>query len=150
LNDLVRILLIFLSFSDFVKGTLGPILKSNPVTKDLKVMALDDNKISLPRWADTIFDDSEAAKYVDGIGVHWYLDALVPATVLTTTHNRHPEKFILATEACAGALVGHGPILGDWYRGEEYAVNIIEVDCTLLGSSLTFWFKLLQKNLLHL
>nr|CDJ96960.1 Glycoside hydrolase domain containing protein [Haemonchus contortus] len=111
---------------DFVKVTLGPMLKSKNTTKDLKVMALDDNRISLPGWADTIFNDPEASKYVDGIGVHWYLDALMPASVLTTTHNRHPEKFILATEACAGAFFGHSPILGDWYRAEEYAVNIIE------------------------
>ncbi|KAK5974806.1 Glucosylceramidase, partial [Trichostrongylus colubriformis] len=111
---------------DFVKVTLGPMLKRNNVTKELKVMTLDDNRFALPSWADIIFNDSEAAKYVDGVAIHWYLDGLIPASVLTTTHNRHPDKFILATEACAGVFFGHGPILGDWYRAEEYAVNIIE------------------------
>ncbi|VDO96619.1 unnamed protein product [Heligmosomoides polygyrus] len=86
---------------DFVKVTLGPMFESSKVTKDLKVMALDDNRMWLPGWADTIFDDPEAAKFVDGIGVHWYLNALASAEVLTTTHNRHPEKFILATEVVA-------------------------------------------------
>ncbi|VDM75513.1 unnamed protein product [Strongylus vulgaris] len=92
---------------DFAKGILGPMFKSNKATKDLKVMALDDNRLWLPRWADNIFNDPEATKYVDGIGVHWYMNALVPAT------------------ACTGSMGIHGPILGDWYRAEEYAEDII-------------------------
>ncbi|KHJ95604.1 O-Glycosyl hydrolase family 30 [Oesophagostomum dentatum] len=176
---------------DFVKGTLGPMFKKNDATKDLKVIALDDNRMWLPNWADKvglvfmvreilllakirtllycvpmltttgfpptypwvnfillpsrkgygntviqstkvpidfqIFDDPEATKYVDGIGVHWYLNALASPSVLTTTHEHHPEKFILATEACTGSIGIHGPILGDWYRGEEYAEDIIMV-----------------------
>ncbi|KHJ84149.1 hypothetical protein OESDEN_16141, partial [Oesophagostomum dentatum] len=72
-----------------------------------------------------IFDDPEATKYVDGIGVHWYLNALASPSVLTATHEHHPEKFILATEACTGSIGIHGPVLGDWYRGEEYAEDII-------------------------
>ncbi|KAJ1364540.1 hypothetical protein KIN20_024663 [Parelaphostrongylus tenuis] len=110
---------------DFVKVTLGPLLKSSNSTKHLKIMALDDQRLFLPGWADTIYGDSEASKYVDGIGVHWYLDKLMPASVLTRTHNRHPEKFILATEACAGAFFVRGPILGDWSRAEDYAMDII-------------------------
>ncbi|WKY03690.1 hypothetical protein Q1695_005001 [Nippostrongylus brasiliensis] len=110
---------------DFMKVTLGPMLKGNDVTKNLKVMGLDDNRLFLPGWADKIFNDVEAAQYVDGIGVHWYLNFLTPPSVLATTHKRHPTKFILATEACTGSAVVHGPILGDWYRGEEYAADII-------------------------
>ncbi|VDL68327.1 unnamed protein product [Nippostrongylus brasiliensis] len=102
-------------------------LKGNDVTKNLKVMGLDDNRLFLPGWADKIFNDVEAAQYVDGIGVHWYLNFLTPPSVLATTHKRHPTKFILATEACTGSAVVHGPILGDWYRGEEYAADIITV-----------------------
>ncbi|KIH62099.1 O-Glycosyl hydrolase family 30 [Ancylostoma duodenale] len=81
----------------------------------------------LVRFVDeeAIFNDPEATKYVDGIGVHWYLNFLMPASVLTTTHNRHPDKFLLATEACAGSTLIHGPVMGDWYRAEEYAEDII-------------------------
>uniref|UniRef100_A0A1I7XHV7 Glucosylceramidase n=1 Tax=Heterorhabditis bacteriophora TaxID=37862 RepID=A0A1I7XHV7_HETBA len=121
---------------DFVRNFLGPRLKNSSVTKDLKVMALDDGRIMLPGWADTIFEDSETSKYVDGIAVHWYGNNYTPASVLTTTHERHPEKFILATEpyfaqifsafqACTGYSMQHGPILGDWYRAERYASDII-------------------------
>ncbi|KAK5985803.1 Glucosylceramidase [Trichostrongylus colubriformis] len=130
---------------DFVKVTLGPMLKRNNVTKELKVMTLDDNRFALPSWADIIFNDNEAAKYVDGVAVHWYLDGLIPASVLTTTHNRHPDKFILATEACAGVFFGHGPILGDWYRAEEYAVNIIE-DLNHFAAGWTDWNMCLNEQ----
>lgn len=41
--------------------------------------------------------DAETEKYVSGIGVHWYLN-FVSAKRLSETHNRHPNKFILATE----------------------------------------------------
>lgn len=130
---------------DFVKVTLGPMFESSKVTKDLKVMALDDNRMWLPGWADTIFDDPEAAKFVDGIGVHWYLNALASAEVLTTTHNRHPEKFILATEACAGSFLKHGPIMGDWYRAEEYAADII-TDLNNFVSGWTDWNMCLDEQ----
>lgn len=110
---------------DFIKVTLGPLFESRKSTMHLKIMAFDDQRIFLPGWADTIYGDSNASKYVDGIGVHWYLNNFIPATVLTTTHNKHPEKFILATEACAGSLFARGPIMGDWYRAEEYAIDII-------------------------
>uniref|UniRef100_A0A0K0DQK6 Glucosylceramidase n=1 Tax=Angiostrongylus cantonensis TaxID=6313 RepID=A0A0K0DQK6_ANGCA len=110
---------------DFVKVTLGPLFKSKESTMNLKIMALDDNRIFLPGWADTIYGDPNASNYVDGIGVHWYLNTLMPAAVLTMTHNKHPDKFILATEACAGALLVRGPIMGDWYRAEKYAADII-------------------------
>ncbi|EYC05978.1 hypothetical protein Y032_0079g1285 [Ancylostoma ceylanicum] len=111
---------------DFMKGTLGPMLKRNRLTKDLKVMVYDESRTLLPSWADTVYNDPEATKYVDGIGVHWYVDTAIPATVLTSVHERHPEKFILATEACTGAFVQRGPLMGDWGRAQEYAVDIIE------------------------
>lgn len=46
--------------------------------------------------------DPEASKYVSGIGVHWYKNNLMPASVLTTTHELFPDLFLLATEACNG------------------------------------------------
>ena len=35
-------------------------------------MVLDDQRIHLPGWVDTIMADADAAQYVDGVGVHWY------------------------------------------------------------------------------
>ncbi|PIO66517.1 hypothetical protein TELCIR_11768 [Teladorsagia circumcincta] len=39
---------------DFVKVTLGPMFKNNRMTQDLKLIALDDNRLLLPGWADTV------------------------------------------------------------------------------------------------
>jgi hypothetical protein len=46
----------------------------------------------------------DAAKYVSGIAVHWYEDFVTPALALSSTHQKFPDKFILATEACAGSF----------------------------------------------
>jgi glucosylceramidase len=76
-----------------------------------------------------ILNDSVASEYIAGMAVHWYWDKFIPANVLTFTHNAHPDKFILATEACSGAPVtgGHrGPLLGSWSRAEDYATDIME------------------------
>ncbi|VDL78212.1 unnamed protein product [Nippostrongylus brasiliensis] len=112
---------------NFVKNLLGPALKSRSYTKNIKLMINDDQRITLPEWADTVLNDTEAAKYVSGIAIHWYTDKIKPASVLTTTHDRHPNHFILGTEACTGYLPGeHKPLLGNWTRAEEYLTDIIE------------------------
>lgn len=49
-----------------------------------------------------VLADPEANKYVSGFGVHWYANNLVPPSVLTSTHEAFPDRFILATEACNG------------------------------------------------
>ncbi|EPB74230.1 O-Glycosyl hydrolase family 30 [Ancylostoma ceylanicum] len=111
---------------DFLKGQLGPALMSSPYSKDLKVMINDDQRYNLPEWADTILSDAEAAKYVSGIAIHWYEDQEVPPSVMTTTHQRHPDYFMLGTEACNGYLPLQGkPILGDWGRAETYVNDMI-------------------------
>jgi glucosylceramidase len=47
-----------------------------------------------------VLADPDAAQYVDGIGVHWYFDSFTPADLtLDATHDAHPDKFILGTEA---------------------------------------------------
>lgn len=74
----------------------------------------DDQRYFLPAHADVvkykialsiffciifkILQNNNAAKYIDGIGVHWYGDFLSSAKQLTKTHNFHPDKFILPTE----------------------------------------------------
>lgn len=47
-------------------------------------------------------NDSEAADYIEGIGVHWYLDRVFSPEILDKAHEDFPDKFILGTEACVG------------------------------------------------
>lgn len=112
---------------DFIKKHLGPTLQKSELGKDVALIILDDQRFFLPHWADVVLDDDEAAKYVSGIGVHWYEDFLFAASRLSETHKRHPDKFILATEACNGyTAIMRGPVMGSWARGENYVHSIIE------------------------
>uniref|UniRef100_A0A914DS61 Glucosylceramidase n=1 Tax=Acrobeloides nanus TaxID=290746 RepID=A0A914DS61_9BILA len=65
-------------------------------------MILDDNRDHLPDYPDEILSDTEAAKYVDGIALHWYSDYETTSELLSITHERHPDKFILYTELNCG------------------------------------------------
>lgn len=51
-----------------------------------------------------MFSDPVVSSYVAGIGIHWYEDINASASVLTATHERHPDKFIFATEASFNLL----------------------------------------------
>ena len=88
---------------DFLKMDLGPAL-FNASNGEVKIMVLDDNRGVLPWWANVILGDSEANAYAAGVAVHWYHDTLRSSSVLESTHNNHPDKFILNTEACQGFL----------------------------------------------
>ncbi|KAL9655934.1 hypothetical protein ABK040_007555 [Willaertia magna] len=110
---------------DFIKNYLGPrIKKDHP---NIKIMIYDHNRDHAFNWAKIIYSDLEASKYVDGMAIHWYSSVsdgpdLEDYDKLTLTHNLDKSKFILGTEACWG----NGVKLGDWYRGEAYAKDIIK------------------------
>ncbi|XP_055346223.1 lysosomal acid glucosylceramidase-like [Paramacrobiotus metropolitanus] len=119
---------------DFIASDLGPALTAAGLRR-VKLMIMDDQRVLLPGWADTVLSKSrmnwesksDAADFVDGIAVHWYADPITPASVLSKTHDHHPDKFILSTEACEGSYPWQKKvILGDWGRAESYAVDIIE------------------------
>ncbi|KAL1469848.1 hypothetical protein MTO96_040832 [Rhipicephalus appendiculatus] len=59
---------------------------------------------------------------------HWYKNKFVGPSVLEHVRQRFPEKFILATEACAGYEITtvNKVKLGSWDRAERYASDIIE------------------------
>ena len=125
---------------DFIKTDLGPMLaKNNP---SCELMILDDQRVHLPDWADTVLGDPEAAKYVQGIGVHWYAateDTFPFWRSMTSAHDKHPDVYILGTEACEGFLPwSQGPFPGDWERGERYALDVIN-DANNWASGWTDW-----------
>ncbi|NXT18202.1 GLCM Glucosylceramidase, partial [Syrrhaptes paradoxus] len=86
---------------DFIAGDLGPALARSPHPTRLIVM--DDQRIHLPHWARVVLGNSSAARFVAGVGVHWYLDGAIPAGCsLGATHRLFPDRFLLYTEACSG------------------------------------------------
>ncbi|KAJ8005046.1 hypothetical protein DPEC_G00142580 [Dallia pectoralis] len=112
---------------DWVRLDLGPALhtSSHPQTH---LLILDDNRLLLPHWAKVVLSDVHAARFIHGVGVHWYLDNLVPAEIsLGTTHHLYPEYYLFGTEACAGwSATDRGVKLGSWERAEQYAHDILE------------------------
>lgn len=70
-----------------------------------------------------------AARYVAGVGIHWYLDSIVPASCsLEATHKLFPNHFLLYTEACSGFLTYRFSVsLGCWERGDRYSHSILTV-----------------------
>ncbi|KAL8184501.1 UNVERIFIED_CONTAM: hypothetical protein K2H54_018609, partial [Gekko kuhli] len=112
---------------DFVMLDLGPALASSH-HKDVLLIINDDVRSSLPRWAKVILGNSSAAKYVSGIGVHWYLDSVIPAEfTLGATHRLFPDYFLLYTEACNGFQPWVTDVdLGSWDRGVLYSKDIID------------------------
>ncbi|KRZ12817.1 putative glucosylceramidase 3 [Trichinella zimbabwensis] len=112
---------------DFLKINLGPTLRQSAFN-NTKIMILDDNRLLLPFWADVILRDPDAQQYVSYIAVHWYSDRYIPACKLNITHARFPDFPLIGTEACNGFAFWQtrGPILGSWYRAQQYAHSIIE------------------------
>ncbi|NXB82122.1 GLCM Glucosylceramidase, partial [Donacobius atricapilla] len=113
---------------DFIAQDLGPAL-ANSSHRHVQLIILDDNRLHLPHWARVVLEDEKAARYVHGIGIHWYLDFIGPIqdTVLPT-HELFPDYFILATEACIGAhFWERDVILGCWERGNQYSHSILMV-----------------------
>uniref|UniRef100_A0A4D5RNY4 Glucosylceramidase n=1 Tax=Ixodes scapularis TaxID=6945 RepID=A0A4D5RNY4_IXOSC len=114
---------------DFIKMDLGPaLLEAGYGPGNLTLMIMDDQRSFLPNWANVVLGDPEAAKFVQGVAVHWYANDYMGPWVLDKTHNNFPDKFILATEACEGWRSSdvEKVILGSWNRAENYAHDILE------------------------
>ncbi|XP_075763769.1 lysosomal acid glucosylceramidase isoform X2 [Pelodiscus sinensis] len=111
---------------DFIAQDLGPAL-ANSSHRAVRLIMLDDNRVLLPHWAKVVLSDPNAARYVHGIGLHWYLDFIAPIeSTVGKTHTLFPDYFLLSTEACAGVFFWERDvILGCWDRGNRYSHSIL-------------------------
>lgn len=103
---------------DFVKNHLGPIMAKEGL-EDKKIIIWDHNRDIAYERAKTILSDKEAAKYIWGTGIHWYVSEEFEN--LSKIHHDFPEKHLIFTEGC----IEGGVKLGAWHTGERYARNII-------------------------
>ncbi|RZJ63697.1 MAG: glycosyl hydrolase, partial [Flavobacterium sp.] len=82
---------------DFIKDFLGPTLhKSGLASK--KLIAWDHNRDQIFQRASTILNDKEAAKYVWGIGFHWYetwTGSGMQFGNVRQTHEAYPDKALI-------------------------------------------------------
>lgn len=110
---------------DFVKKYLGPTLQKNGMSNK-KLIIWDHNRDLLYQRASTFLEDPEAAKYVWGIGFHWYetwSKAGPQFENVRLTHQAFPDKNLLFTEGCNESYDANR--VTDWALGERYGVSMI-------------------------
>jgi glucosylceramidase len=103
---------------DFVKNHLGPIMH-NEGLEEVKIIIWDHNRDLIVERASAVLSDPEAAKYVWGTGLHWYVSEEFEK--VGEVHNLFPDKHLLFTEGCQEG----GVKLGEWFTGERYGRNMI-------------------------
>ncbi len=103
---------------DFVRDHLGPTFAKAGL--DTHIIIWDHNRDIMYERAKAVLDDPEAAKYVWGVGFHWYVADLFDN--VQRVHDAWPDKHLLLTEGCQEG----GPHLGEWALGERYGHAMIE------------------------
>ncbi|HWY29152.1 MAG TPA: glycoside hydrolase family 30 protein, partial [Candidatus Acidoferrum sp.] len=125
---------------DFIKNYLGPALRSAGL-KDKKIMIWDHNRGLMYDYASTILDDPAAAKYVWGVGYHWYVGDHFEN--VKRVKEAYPKTHLLFTEGCNGPF--DSSKLNDWQWGELYAKSMIN-DFNDGAEGWTDWNVLLDEN----
>jgi glucosylceramidase len=110
---------------DFIKQYLGPTLERAGL-KNKKLIAWDHNRDLVYQRASTILDDPGAAKYVWGIGYHWYetwTGSAMQFENVKRVNETYPGKNLLFTEGCIEAFKFDR--INDWSLGEKYGRSMI-------------------------
>lgn len=110
---------------DFVKTYLGPTLEKSGL-KSKKIIAWDHNRDLVYQRSSTYLDDPAAAKYIWGIGFHWYEDWSGGTQVfdnIRRVKEAYPNTNLLFTEGCNGPFKMDG--VNDWKLGERYGSSMI-------------------------
>ncbi len=103
---------------DFVRDHLGPALHAAGLG-DVKIVIWDHNRDLMLERARVVYSDPEAARYVWGIGFHWY--GAEHFDHVQQVHDDWPDRQLLFTEGCQEG----GPHTGEWEVGERYVRNIV-------------------------
>jgi glucosylceramidase len=110
---------------DFVKLFLGPTMRRAGLA-DRKIIAWDHNRDLIYQRVSTLLADPEAAKYVWGIGYHWYEPwsggAMMFDNVRLVREN-FPGKHLLFTEGTVDSFKPDD--IRSWRLGEYYGRSMI-------------------------
>lgn len=110
---------------DFLKNYLGPTMHREGLG-DKKIIAWDHNRDLIYQRASTMLDDPEAAKYIWGIGFHWYENWSGGENMFNNVklvHESYPNTNLIFTEGCKEKFDINR--IGDWKLGEMYGTNMI-------------------------
>jgi glucosylceramidase len=110
---------------DFIKQYLGPTLAKEGMAGK-KLIAWDHNRDLLYQRASTVLEDPEAAKYIWGIGYHWY-ETWTGSTMRFENEKLVKEAFpntnLMFTEGCIENFKLDS--INNWWLGERYGNSLI-------------------------
>jgi len=130
---------------DFLKNYLGPTMHKAGYA-DKKIIAWDHNRDMLFQRAATVLNDPEAAKYLWGVGYHWYETWNGGSQMfnnLKLVHETFPETNLIFTEGCKEQFKLEK--INDWKLGELYGHNLIN-DFNSGTTAWTDWNILLDET----
>jgi glucosylceramidase len=125
---------------DFVRDYLGPVLAKSGLGQK-KIIIWDHNRTWMYQRAQVALDDAQAAKYIWGVGFHWYVDDAFDNVQLVK--EAFPTTHLLFTEACNYPY--DRSKLGEWQCGEKYGRAMIE-DFNHGAEGWTDWNVLLDEK----
>ena len=110
---------------DFLKSFLGPTMKREGLG-DRRIIAWDHNRDLIYQRVSTILADPEAARYVWGIGFHWY-EPWSGGTMMfdnvRLVRETFPDKPLLFTEGTVDSFKADD--IHSWRLGEYYGRSMI-------------------------
>ena len=130
---------------DFIKNFLGLTLQKAGMGGK-KLICWDHNRDLLYQQASTILEDPAAARYIWGIGFHWYetwTGGPMLFDNLRLVHEAFPGKNLIFTEGCKEKFAFDS--LSTWSLGEKYGYSMIN-DLNGGASGWTDWNILLDEN----
>ena len=125
---------------DFIKNYLGPALRDAGL-KGKKIIVWDHNRSFLYQRASVVLDDPAAAKYVWGVGFHWYVGDNFEN--VKRVKEAYPQTHLLFTEACNYPF--DFSKINDWQWGELYGKSMIN-DFNNGAEGWTDWNVLLDEK----
>ncbi|CAJ0581192.1 unnamed protein product, partial [Mesorhabditis spiculigera] len=111
---------------EWVQKYLGPALRTNNATKNLELLSLEMSREQLEEYSKALLADDRAKNFSSGIGLHWYADDKIDASILRKTVTEWGGRYVIYTESANGWLT-NDVILGSWDRAENYVKSIMEV-----------------------
>ena len=125
---------------DFVRDHLGPTLHAEGMA-DKKLIAWDHNRTQLYQRASTILSDPAAAKYLWGVGFHWYVNDTFEN--VRRVRDAFPSAQLMMTEGCNGPF--DFAKMQEWELGESYGRSMIH-DFNNGAAGWTDWNILLDET----
>ncbi|WP_107830175.1 glycoside hydrolase family 30 protein [Mucilaginibacter yixingensis] len=129
---------------DFVKKYMGPTFAKAKM--NTKIIAWDHNRDEVYQQASVILSDPEAAKYIWGIGYHWYetwTGSSMRFDNVKLVNAAFPNKNLIFTEGCIERFDLNR--VDDWNLGEKYGYSMIN-DFNSGATGWTDWNVLLDEQ----